>query len=409
LLDPPFQAAQKRYAKVNLVGAAKAMILFNQPSMVGRELENIEKAIASQHLRGDGPLTHDCQALIAQAVAPNSKVLLTHSCTAALEMCALLAEVKSGDEVIMPSYTFVSTANAVVLRGGVPVFVDVEPDTMNISARTIEAAISSKTKAICVVHYAGVAVDMDPIMELARAYRLATIEDAAQAYHAAYKGRPCGGLADLGAFSFHETKNIISGEGGALVVNAPALAERSEILWEKGTNRKQFLQGAVDKYTWVDVGSSFLPSELVAAFLKPQLEASAALTHRRLDIWDRYHRGLESLEKRELLRRPIVPAYATHNAHMYFVLLPDAALRQPLLSHLRTLGVGAAFHYVPLHSAPAGLKYARTAGAMDVTNDQSARLMRLPLHASLTDADVDRVIESLTSELMKLSSGRVRP
>lgn len=379
------------------------MVVFNQPSLVGFELANIEKAVSSKHLRGDGPMTHDCQALIANAVAPGAKVLLTHSCTAALEMSALLAQIAPGDEVIMPSYTFVSTANAVVLRGGVPVFVDVAPDTMNISAETIEPGLSPRTKAVCVVHYAGVSVDMDPILELGRHHRLMIIEDAAQAYQAAYKGRPCGGLADLAAFSFHETKNIISGEGGALIVNAPELAERSEILWEKGTNRRQFLHGAVDKYTWVDVGSSFLPSELVAAFLKPQLEASVEITKRRLHIWDRYHAGLEDLERRELLRRPIIPDYATHNAHMYYVLVPTADTRRQILAEFRARGIGAAFHYVPLHSAPAGQRFARAVGALDVTDDQSARLLRLPMHAALADADVDRVIADLTAVLTRLA------
>jgi dTDP-4-amino-4,6-dideoxygalactose transaminase len=322
-------------------------------------------------------------------------VLLTHSATGALEMAAILAGIGPGDEVIMPSFTFCSTANAVVLRGGVPVFVDIRVDTLNIDEAAIEAAITPRTRAISVVHYAGVAAQMDAIMEIAERHALVVMEDAAQGLHADFRGQPLGTFGALSAFSFHETKNLISGEGGALVINDPALAERAEIIWEKGTNRAQFQRGEVARYTWVDIGSSFLPSELTAAFLYAQLEAGEEVTARRMTAWQRYHAALAPLEADGLLRRPRVPQECGHNAHIYFVLAPDAAHRDAALKALAAEGVNAVMHYVPLHSAPAGLRYGRAAGPLPVTDDLSARLIRLPLHPRITPEEQAAVVAAL--------------
>ncbi|WP_424810486.1 dTDP-4-amino-4,6-dideoxygalactose transaminase [Roseococcus sp. YIM B11640] len=374
------------------------MISFNQPTLAGPEFDYVAEALERMHLSGNGAFTKRCQRLLEQAFgAP--RALLTHSATAALEMAAILADIGRGDEVIMPSYTFCSTANAVVLRGGVPVFVDIRPDTLNIDEKKIEAAITPRTRAIMVVHYAGVAAQMDVIMEIADRHSLLVIEDAAQAVHADFRGKPLGSFGALAALSFHETKNLMSGEGGALIVNDAAMAGRAEIIWEKGTNRAQFHRGEVARYTWVDLGSSFLPSELTAAFLCAQLEAGNDITARRLEIWRRYDAALLPLEAAGLLRRPRVPQECGHNAHIYFVLAPDAARRDAALKRLSEAGVNAVIHYVPLHSAPAGIRYGRMATDLPITDDVASRLIRLPLHSLLTPEAQQEVVAALAEAL----------
>jgi len=372
-------------------------IPFNKPFLTGRELDYVAEAARARHLSGDGEFTRRCHRWLETHTGTH-KALLTHSCTAALEMTALLAGIGPGDEVIMPSYTFVSTANAFVLRGAVPVFVDIRPDTLNIDETQIEAAITERTRAIVAVHYAGVGCEMDAILELAHRFRLTVIEDAAQGFAATHKGRQLGTIGRLGAFSFHETKNVISGEGGALLINDPTLAERAEHIREKGTNRSQFFRGQVDKYTWIDIGSSYLPGEMIAAFLLAQLEDSASITAERLAIWDRYHEAFADFEYRGVLRRPEVPAECGHNAHMYYVLLPDADLRARVMDDLRGLEIQSVFHYVPLHSSPAGRKYGRAASAMTTTDALADRLLRLPLWAGMGSAQ-DQVIDALIGAL----------
>lgn len=354
------------------------MIPFNKPYMTGRELSYIAQAHSNGHLSGDGPFTKRCHRWLEQRTRA-ARALLTHSCTAALEMSALLLDLEPGDEVIMPSYTFVSTANAFVLRGAVPVFVDIRSDTLNLDETLIEAAITPRTKAICVVHYAGVGCEMDAILAIARKHGLKVVEDAAQAIMSTYRGRPLGTLGDLGALSFHETKNIISGEGGALLCRDADMAERAEIVREKGTNRSKFFRGQVDKYTWVDVGSSYLPGEIMAAFLQAQMEAAEEITAQRMAIWDSYHQWARSHEESGRLRRPIIPAHCTHNAHMYYLLLPSLEARTSFIEQMKAQGVSPVFHYIPLHSAPAGLAHARFHGAMDNTDSLSDRLVRMPL------------------------------
>ena len=354
------------------------MIPFNKPFMTGRELWHIAQAHANGHLSGDGQFTKRSHAWLEQRTGAQ-RALLTHSCTAALEMAALLLDLQPGDEVIMPSYTFVSTANAFVLRGAVPVFVDVREDTLNLDERLVEAAITPRTRAICVVHYAGVACEMDTLMDIAARHGLAVVEDAAQAIMSTYKGRPLGTIGELGALSFHETKNIISGEGGALLCRDARFGERAEILREKGTNRSRFFRGQVDKYTWVDVGSSFLPGEITAAFLCAQIEEADQITARRLAIWERYHQWAAPHEKAGRLRRPVVPADCEHNAHMYYMLLPDLETRTRFIAEMKARGVQTVFHYIPLHSAPAGLQTARTHGQLHNTDALSERLVRMPL------------------------------
>jgi len=371
---------------------------FNKPFVTGNEIEYLRQAIDNAHLSGDGPFTKRVHAWLELRTGARA-ALLTHSCTAALEMCALLLDVRPGDEVIMPSYTFVSTANAFVLRGGVPVFVDIRPDTLNLDESLVEAAITNKTRAIIAVHYAGVACEMDSLARIARANGLVLIEDAAQALGSTYEGRPLGSLGSLAALSFHETKNVISGEGGALLVNDPAFVERAEIIREKGTNRADFTRGTVDKYRWVDVGSSYLPSEIIAAFLWAQLENADDLLARRLSLWQAYHRRLEALEDAGLLRRPIVPDNATHNAHLYYVILHDEPTRARVLDELEAQGVGGLFHYVPLHSAPAGLRFGRPHGTLACTDDLSARLVRLPLYYEMNEGDVDLACDALERSL----------
>ena len=367
-------------------------IPFNLPSMVGRELEYIVEAVRGGHLAGDGVFTRRCQQWLEEHCGAH-KVLLTHSCTAALEMAALLCDVGEGDEVIMPSFTFVSTANAFVLRGARPVFVDIRPDTLNLDERRIEEAITGRTRAIVPVHYAGVACDMTAILETARSHGLRVIEDAAQALGATYRGRDLGTLGDLGCWSFHETKNFISGEGGALVVQDPELVERAEIVREKGTDRTKFFRGQIDKYTWVDLGSSYLPSELVAAFLFAQLERSEEILARRKGIFARYRDELAPLENAGLLRLPVVPPDSVPNGHLFYLIVQTESERDALLAYLDSCGVNAVFHYVPLHESPVGQRVGRCAGDMTNTSNISRRLIRLPCYLGLTDEQQGRVIE----------------
>lgn len=377
-------------------------IPFNKPYMTGKEMFYIAEAHFNNMLAGDGPFTQKCHRWLEEKTGAR-KALLTHSCTAALEMAALLLDMQPGDEVIMPSFTFVSTANAFVLRGGVPVFVDIREDTLNLDERLIEAAITPRTRAIVPVHYAGVACEMDVIMEIARRHGLKVVEDAAQGVMSSYKGRALGSIGDLGAFSFHETKNVISGEGGALLVNDPELALRAEIIREKGTDRSRFFRGEVDKYTWQELGSSFLPGELTAAFLWAQLEEAQVITAKRLASWKHYHEAFAPLEAKGALSRPAIPEECQHNAHMYYVLLAPEICRQAVLSELKRHDIYSVFHYVPLHSSPGGLRYGRVHGAMDVTNRQSERLIRLPLWVGLTEAQQERVVNVLANEHLWLN------
>ncbi len=372
-------------------------IPFNKPYMTGKELWNIAQAHAAGHLSGDGAFTRHCNAWLERRIGCR-RALLTHSCTAALEMAAILADIGPGDEVIMPSFTFVSTANAFALRGGVPVFVDIRPDTLNLDERLIEAAITPRTRAIVPVHYAGVGCEMEVILDIARRHGLLVIEDAAQGILSTYAGRPLGSFGQLAALSFHETKNVIAGEGGALLINDPELIERAEIIREKGTNRSQFFRGQVDKYTWVDVGSSYLPGEIIAAFLAAQLEDADAITRRRLAIWDRYHAAFAPLEAAGLVQRPEVPLNCVHNAHMYYLLLPSLAARTAFIERLKAAGIQSVFHYVPLHEAPAGRHYGRASGELPVTCELSDRLVRLPLWLGLEER-LDEVITAAMAAL----------
>jgi dTDP-4-amino-4,6-dideoxygalactose transaminase len=376
-------------------GRRRARIPLHKPFVVGKELAYVRQAVESGRLAGDGVFTKRCHELLERrSSAP--RVLLTHSCTAALEISALLLDLQPGDEVVMPSFTFVSTANAYALRGATPVFADIRPDTLNLDERLLPAAIGPRTKAIVPVHYAGVACEMDAIMALARQHRLRVIEDAAHGLNATWRGRPLGTIGDLGAFSFHETKNCTSGEGGALVLNDRLLAERAEILREKGTNRARFFRGEIDKYTWVDVGSSYLPSELVAAFLLAQLEEIDRIDERRRAIHRRYVEQLKHLEARGDLRLPVIPRDCGHNAHLFYVLVASAA-RQQLARHLAERGIAAAHHYVPLHASPQGRKIGRVATTMSVTDDLSERLLRLPLYYELSESEQDEVIAGVKS------------
>ncbi len=367
-------------------------IPFNLPSMVGRELEYIVEAVRAGHLAGDGAFTRRCQQWLEERCGAR-KVLLTHSCTAALEMAALLCDAGEGDEVIMPSFTFVSTANAFALRGARPVFVDVRPDTLNMDEKLIEGAITERTRAIVAVHYAGIGCDMDAIVALATRYGLPVVEDAAQALGATYRGRSLGTIADLGCWSFHETKNFISGEGGALVIQNPALIERAEIVREKGTNRTRFFRGEVDKYTWVGLGSSYLPSELVAAFLLAQLEHADEILVRRRAIFARYHDELSPLEAAGFVRLPIVPPDCVPNGHIFYIIVESEGVRDELLAYLDAAGVNAVFHYVPLHESPEGRRRGRCAGEMTNTESASRRLLRLPCYFALSEEQQDRVID----------------
>lgn len=366
------------------------MTPFNQPYITGKELFYISEAHRRGQLAGDGAFTELCSKWLEDKTgAP--RVLLTHSCTAALEMTAILSSLRPGDEVIMPSFTFVSTANAFAARGIVPVFIDIRVDTLNLDERLIESAITDRTRAIVVVHYAGVSCEMDTIMEIAKANSLMVIEDAAHGIMASYKGRPLGSLGHMGTYSFHETKNITCGEGGALLINDESLIKRAEVIREKGTNRREFMNGAVDKYTWVDVGSSYLPGELSAAFLWGQLEEAEIITSRRLDLWNSYHLAFKDLEVKGRLRRPVIPVDCIHNGHMYYILLRDLADREAFIDSMRKIGIFCVFHYVPLHSSPAGLKYSRVVGDMSITNSITTQLVRLPLWLGM-EIDLEKII-----------------
>ena len=367
-------------------------IQFNRPYLTGNELKYVGQAHMLGQLAGDGAFTKRCEAWLEKL--GTSKALLTHSCTAALEMAALLCDLREGDEVIMPSYTFVSTANAFALRGAIPVFVDIRSDTLNIDENLIEASITKRTKAIVAVHYAGVACEMDTIMNIARRHNLIVIEDAAQACLASYKGRALGTIADLGCFSFHETKNIISGEGGALMINRKDLISRAEIIREKGTNRSQFFRGEIDKYTWTDIGSSFLPGEIIAAFLWAQMEAAHDITDRRLAIWNRYNQELTGHSN--IFQTPTIPAQCHHNGHMFYVIPNEKFERAQIIASLKHQGIHSVFHYVPLHSSQFGLKTGKTyTTSLPVTDFVSNQLIRLPFWVGLSAESQGRVIKTL--------------
>lgn len=363
---------------------------FNRPYITGREFQYMEEAASRAHLSGDGPFTRRCHDWLQQRSGCR-RALLTHSCTGALEMCSLLVDLEPGDEVVMPSFTFVSTANAVALRGAVPVFVDIRRDTLNIDERRVESVITPRTRAIVAVHYGGVGCDMNALQAIASRHQLLLIEDAAQALGSTYRQRPLGSLGQLAAVSFHETKNIISGEGGALLINDERFVERAEIVREKGTDRTRFLRGQADKYTWVDLGSSFLPSELTAAFLWAQMETAEEIMARRLEIWSWYYERFQALAAREVVRLPIVPEDRTHNGHMFFVLARDLDARTRAIARLNEVGINAVFHYVPLHSSPAGRRLGRAPDPLPETDAASARLIRLPLWIGMRQADVDRI------------------
>jgi dTDP-4-amino-4,6-dideoxygalactose transaminase len=370
-------------------------IPFNKPFIVGKELYYIAQAvIENRHTAGDGSFSRKCQVWIeSQLGCP--KALLTHSCTAALEMAAMLIDIQPGDEIIMPSFTFVSTANAFVLRGGMPVFVDIHPDTLNVDESLIEKAITPKTKAIVPVHYAGVPCDMNHIEEIASRKSLYIIEDAAQALLSIYKGRYAGTIGHLGCLSFHETKNIISGEGGALLLNDERLVERAEIIREKGTNRSKFFRGEVDKYTWVDLGSSFLPSDILAAFLYAQMENAEKIILQRNMIFNVYMQGLKSLSDRGFIQLPQVAEDSRSNGHIFFIITRSLAERTDLIAYLREKGIMAVFHYIPLHNSPAGTKYGRTGSPLNITESISERLLRLPLYYDMSENDVMAIIEEI--------------
>lgn len=372
-------------------------IPFCKPYLTGKEFEYLKQVTSYS---GDGFFTKACHQWLEKN-CHISKALLTHSCTAALEMSALLIDIQPGDEIIMPSFTFVSTANAFVLRGGVPVFVDIRLDTLNLDETLVEAAITSKTKAIVPVHYAGVACEMDSILKVAKEYNLFVIEDAAQGLMAKYKGKALGSLGHFGTLSFHATKNIISGEGGSLLINDSQFNELAEIIREKGTNRSQFFRGQVDKYTWQHVGSSYLPSELNAAFLYAQLEEAEGITQHRLSVWNLYHQAFESLEKEGLIKRPSVPQECEHNAHLYYLLINDKHMQAQLIRFLNDQGIQVTFHYVPLHSSPAGKKYTRSHSSLPNTETVSDALIRLPLYTSMNQQEANTVIEAICEILTK--------
>ena len=370
------------------------MTRFNVPPYTGKELEYIRQAVENKKICGDGDFTKKCNEWIEKKTG-TTKALLTTSCTHATEMAALLCDIKPGDEVIMPSYTFVSTADAFVLRGAKAVFVDIRPDTMNIDENLIEAAITDKTRAIVPVHYAGVGCDMDKIMDIAGRYNLKVIEDAAQGIMSEYKGKPLGTFGEYGCFSFHETKNLSMGEGGALLIRDEESIEQAEIVREKGTNRAKFFRGQIDKYTWVDAGSSYLPSELNAAYLYAQLEMADEITADRIRTWNKYFDAFEDLEKAGKIERPFIPSDCKHNAHMFYLKCRDLKERTEFIRFLKENDILAVFHYVPLHSAPAGQKYGRFNGEDVYTTKESERLVRLPLYYGLTDADSDHIIEKV--------------
>lgn len=370
---------------------------FNRPPFVGKETEYIKEAVEQNRMIcGDGPFTKKCSAWMKEHFH-SKELLLTTSCTHALEMASYLSDIQPGDEVIMPSYTFVSTADAFVLRGATCVFVDIRPDTMNIDETKIEAAITEKTKAIVPVHYAGVSCAMDEIMAIARKHGLKVIEDAAQGVNAYYKGRALGTIGDFGCYSFHETKNYSMGEGGAILFQDDSYLEPAEILREKGTNRSKFFRGQIDKYSWVNYGSSYLPSDINAAYLWAQLEEAEKINEKRLAVWNYYHEELAELERNGAIRRPFVPEYATHNAHMYYIKVRDLETRTKLINYLKERGILSVFHYIPLHSAKAGLKFGRFHGEDIYTTKESERLMRLPMYYSLKMEEAQEVVQALKS------------
>ena len=370
------------------------MIRFNVPPYVGKETEYMKAAIDSHKICGDGEFTKRCNAWIEEHTG-TAKALLTTSGTQALEMAALLSDIQPGDDVILPSYTFVSTANAFVLRGAKLVFVDIRPDTMNIDEKLIEDAITDKTRAIVPVHYAGVGCEMDTIMDIAKRHNLVVVEDAAQGVNAFYKGRALGSIGDYGCFSFHETKNYSMGEGGAILINRPEQIEDAEIIREKGTDRSRFFRGQVDKYTWVNIGSSFLPSDINAAYLMAQLEMADEINENRLQSWTRYNEGLQDLAQEGVIELPYIPEECTHNAHMFYIKTKDVEERKALISYLKERDIAAVFHYVPLHSAPAGLRFGRFHGEDRYTTKESERLLRLPMYYNLSESDQQKVIDAV--------------
>ena len=370
------------------------MIRFNVPPYVGKETEYMKAAIDSHKICGDGEFAKRCNACIEEHTG-TAKALLTTSGTQALEMAALLSDIQPEDEVILPSYTFVSTANAFVLRGAKLVFVDIRPDTMNIDEKLIEDAITDKTRAIVPVHYAGVGCEMDTIMDIAKRHNLVVVEDAAQGVNAFYKGRALGSIGDYGCFSFHETKNYSMGEGGAILINRPEQIEDAEIIREKGTDRSRFFRGQVDKYTWVNIGSSFLPSDINAAYLMAQLEMADEINENRLQSWTRYNEGLQDLAQEGVIELPYIPEECAHNAHMFYIKTKDMEERKALISYLKERDIAAVFHYVPLHSAPAGLRFGRFHGEDRYTTKESERLLRLPMYYNLSESDQQKVIDAV--------------
>lgn len=370
------------------------MINFNVPPMTGTEINYIEEAVKSHKICGDGQFTLKCSKWLEETTG-TSKALLTTSCTHATEMAALLCHIQPGDEVIMPSYTFVSTADAFVLRGAVPVFVDIRPDTMNIDETLIEAAITDKTKAIVPVHYAGVACEMDTIMDIAKRHGLMVIEDAAQGVMSTYKGQALGTIGDFGCYSFHETKNYSMGEGGALLIRDSEKGEEAEIIREKGTNRSKFFRGQIDKYTWVEAGSSYLPSELNAAYLWAQLEKAQEINENRLSSWNYYREALMPLADRGKIELPAVPPGCVHNAHMFYIKVKDLEERSKLIAHMKANNIGCVFHYIPLHTAPAGQRFGKFHGEDRYTTKESERLMRLPMYYNLSEEDRSLVVEKI--------------
>lgn len=376
------------------------MIPFNLPSITDIEKKYIAEALATNKLCGDGSFTKKVGALFKDKLGV-SPLLLTTSCTHALDMTAILADLKPGDEVIVPSYTFVSTVNAAVLRGAHPVFCDVESSTMNMDVSKVEALITEKTKAIYPVHYAGVSCDMDALLALGKKYNIAIIEDAAQAVGSTYKGKPCGTIGDMGCYSFHETKNYAMGEGGALIVKDPETFKRAEILREKGTDRSQFIRGEIDKYTWQSIGSSFLPSDVLAAMLYGQMERFEEIMDKRMSVWNRYHEAFADLEKAGKVIRPFIPDYTTHNAHMYYLILPTRKIRDTMITTLREEGVQSVFHYIPLHTSPMGQGFGYREGSLPVTEEYAGRLIRLPMWADLTDENVNYVIDKVTKYIQE--------
>jgi len=369
------------------------MIPFNKPAILGNEIDYISEALSLYKLSGDGGFTEKCHKLL-ENISDTKKVLLATSCTHALEMAAILCDIEPGDEVIMPSFTFVSTANAFVLRGAKIVFVDIRPDTMNIDEKLIEAAVTERTKAIVPVHYAGVSCEMDEIMDVAQRHGIKVVEDAAQGVGAYYNGKPLGSIGDFGTFSFHETKNITCGEGGALLVNNSDYIERAEIIREKGTNRSRFFRGEVDKYTWCDIGSSYLPSELNAAYLLAQLNNLELINRNRMDTWNHYHEAFIDLANNGLVKTATIPNNCLHNAHMYWLKLKNLDERTKFISYMRSNGIGAVFHYIPLHSSDAGLKHSTFHGEDVFTTNESERLVRLSLYYGMTKDEREKVVDA---------------